>query len=95
MRRVATRYIGKLENIPTDQRTKVRQQMIAGTAANVVNIDDKTQVGFSIHVHLEDLTPYVETDAESLWSTEFLPTSFESLMFQSKQHCAGLGQDIR
>jgi hypothetical protein len=66
--------------------------MIADTAADAVNIDDEPQAGFSVHGYVEDLTPYVEADAESLRITEFLRTSIESFM-SAAQHRHNLADD--
>ncbi len=76
----------KMEYIPADYRSKVRLQMISGTAADVVNIDDETQAGFAVRGHLEPLDEYIRRDGESLDVEDFLPTSLESFQYAGVQH---------
>ncbi len=76
----------KLEYTPTDYRTKIRLQMIAGTAADVVCMDDESQAGFAVHGHLENLDPYIERDREELQIDDFLPTSLESFQWNGIQY---------
>jgi len=74
----------ELEYSPGEYHRKLRLNLIAGTAADVIMVDDEFYPTYSKSGNLEDLDPYIERDRDELNLDDFLPTSLESFIYEGK-----------
>jgi multiple sugar transport system substrate-binding protein len=73
-----------LDYAPGEYHRKLRLNLIAGTAADVIMVDDEFYPTYSKSGNLELLDPYIERDKDELHLDDFLPTSLESFTYEGK-----------
>lgn len=75
----------KMEYIAARYEDKLPLQLMSGTAADVILMDDEIFPAYAVRGYLEDLRPYMERDAQELDLDRFLPTALESFNYRGFQ----------
>jgi multiple sugar transport system substrate-binding protein len=75
----------QLEYSPGEYHRKLRLNLIAGTAADVLMIDDELYPAYANSGHLENLERYIERDRNDFDFDDFLPTSLESFTYEGER----------
>jgi len=74
-----------LEYAPGEYHRKLRLHFVAGTAADVVMVDDEYHPRYAESGDLENLEGYIARDRAELHLDDFLPTSLESFTHRGKR----------
>jgi multiple sugar transport system substrate-binding protein len=74
-----------LEYSPGEYHRKLRLHFIAGTAADIVMVDDEYYPTYAESGNLESLEGYIARDRDEVHLGDFLPTSLESFTHRGKR----------
>ncbi len=75
----------QLEYSPGEYHRKLRLNLIAGTAADVLMVDDELYPAYAQSGSLENLERFIERDRDEFDFDDFLPTSLESFTYEGER----------